>query len=64
MEIVHLIPPDIEEKLKCKYCIMTCSDSDILQKHMKTDQKSKCKKYFKTFKNYHKKEDTYEKSSS
>ena len=50
MNLVHFIPPDIQDELDCKYCTLEYSDLNALRKHIKREHKNKCKECFKTFK--------------
>ena len=35
MDLVHLIPPDMDYGLNCKYCLIDCSDLDALKTEMR-----------------------------
>ena len=42
-------PPVMEEALKCKYCVMICSQADSLRKHTIKEHTNSCDECFMTF---------------
>ena len=49
-ELVHPIQFSKQSKLKCKYCVISCSDADVMKKHMEREHKFICHKCNETFK--------------
>ena len=49
IELLH--PPQLctQGNFKCKYCVISCSDSDVMKKHMEREHKFICHKCNKTF---------------
>ena len=49
-DLVHNKEPDSKDKLKCKHGIITCSDLDVMNKHIMREHKFKCQECSATFK--------------
>ena len=49
MNLVHFIPPDLQDELNCKYWTLEYSDLNYPIKNIKWEHKNKCKECFKTF---------------
>jgi hypothetical protein len=49
-DIVHHKEPVNKEELKCNHCIITCSDLDVMKKHIVREHRFKCKECNATFK--------------
>ena len=43
-------PLTLEDFVKCKYCDLTCSEADVLRKHIKKEHRNKCDKCYIQFK--------------
>ena len=44
IDLIHGNESVNQDELKCNHCLIKCSDLTVLTKHMKRDQKFKCKK--------------------
>ena len=49
-DLVHNKEPVSKEKLICKHCTITCSDLDVMNKHIVREHKFKCQECNATFK--------------
>ena len=48
--LVHNKEPASKEKLRCKHCMITCSDLDFINKHIVCEHNFKCQECNATFK--------------
>ena len=50
VDLEHPIHPVNETELKCKHCVITCSDINVMKKHILREHKFKCTECPETFK--------------
>ena len=53
-DLVHHKEPVNKEELKCKHCIITCSDLYVMNKHIVREHRFKCKEFNATLKEEYK----------
>ena len=50
IDLEHPTKPMNEAKLKCKHCVITCSDLNVMSKHILREHKFKCTQCLDAFK--------------